>query len=64
MVVDDTEPLDDDYEEQGDQYEVATLIRRMTSIQDPVMRRRQLQRRTSATSWYTPCAAMPWPPSC
>lgn len=34
----------DDYPEQGDQFEIATLIRRMASISDVTMRRRQLQR--------------------
>ncbi|MBU6161116.1 MAG: hypothetical protein KGO50_08335 [Myxococcales bacterium] len=33
-----------DYPEQGDQFEFDTLVRRMISIADPVMRRRQLQR--------------------
>ena len=33
-----------DYPEQGDQFEFDTLVRRMISIADPAMRRRQLQR--------------------
>jgi hypothetical protein len=34
----------DEFPEQGDQFDIATLIRRMASISDPTMRRRQLQR--------------------
>jgi hypothetical protein len=33
-----------DYPPQGDQYEFDTFVRRLSSIADPVMRRRQLQR--------------------